>query len=192
MPDVHRACRIPRDQRGATAVEFAITMPILVMVLLGIVTAGLSYTHGVGLANAVREGARFGATGDSTSASWASDVAARTRTTQFDDSASAGSSMTSVCVQLWKYTGPGTNAGSAVKSTCSAGASTPAPGAPALTMPGKDSYPVVPAQPTTGTAGTCVVRVLAARKYSIVLGVVPGFAGTMKRGSVARYERTTC
>ncbi len=50
------------DERGAVAVEFALVLPVLVMLLLGITTAGLSYSHAIGLTNAVREGSRFGAT----------------------------------------------------------------------------------------------------------------------------------
>ena len=54
------------DERGAVAVEFALVLPLLVMLLLGIATTGLSYTHAIGVTNAVREGARFGATADAT------------------------------------------------------------------------------------------------------------------------------
>jgi Flp pilus assembly protein TadG len=175
-----------RTEYGAAAVEFALVLPVVVMLLLGIVTGGLAYSNGIGLSNAVREGARFGATGDSASATWASDVIARVRATQFDDDTVIANSKTSVCVQLWKYSGVGSNAGTEVKAACSLGGS---PDAPPLAMPAKDSAPNIP--PST-TAATCVVRVYAARKYEITLGVFPSLPGTMNRGSVARYERTTC
>ncbi len=39
----HAACR--PQQRGAVAVEFALVLPILVMLLLGTVTAGVAYSR---------------------------------------------------------------------------------------------------------------------------------------------------
>ena len=126
--------------------EFALIFPILVMLLAGITTAGLSYTHAIGLTNAVREGARFGATADTSSGTWAADVASRVRRTQFDDSATAASSGTSICVDLLMWSGtawvastvPGT-------STCSNPAAAPSLGSSAA-----------PAAPTSTTVGLCV------------------------------------
>lgn len=166
-------------ERGSAAVEFALVVPVLVMLLLGIVTGGIVYSRAIALTDAVRESARFGATGDATTpATWAADVIARERSTQIDDSTQT----TAVCVQLWKSTGPTT--GSAVASACDQGSF----GTPTLT----DSDPAMPAPPTGLTAGTCVVRVVTARKYQIVLAPFPSIDGTMKRGAVARYERSTC
>jgi Flp pilus assembly protein TadG len=51
------------------AVEFALVFPLLVMLLFGIITAGISFAHSLGLTNAVREGARFGAISDASPAS---------------------------------------------------------------------------------------------------------------------------
>lgn len=48
--------------RGASAVEFAILLPLFVMFALGIVTGGQAYATKIGLTQAAREGARFGAT----------------------------------------------------------------------------------------------------------------------------------
>jgi Flp pilus assembly protein TadG len=170
----------PRHARGVVAVEFALVMPLLVMLLLGIVTAGLTYSQGISLSNAVREGARFGATGDATApATWSTDVVSRVRMTQGDDTASG----TAICVQLWKASSTG---GAAVlnSTTCDQGTF----GSPALSA-SDASFPVAP---TAVPANTCIVQILAARKYSILLGVFPSLTGTMKRGAVARYERTTC
>ena len=61
------------------------------MMLLGTITGGLAYTRSIGLTNAVREGARFGATGDIASATWSPDVIDRVRETQFDDEIDRGS-----------------------------------------------------------------------------------------------------
>lgn len=85
-----------RTERGAVAVEFALVLPLLVMLLLGVTTSGLSYSNALGVTNAVREGARFGATADATSTTWAADVISRVRATQFDDPAAE----TAVCAQL--------------------------------------------------------------------------------------------
>lgn len=162
-----------RDQRGAAAVELALVLPLLVMLLIGTVTTGLSYSRAIGITNAVREGARFGATGESTSSTWADDVIARTRETQFDDLTTPYE--TSICVELYKEgTGPVTG-----KTACSSGA------AP---TPSSTDYPSVPAGLPTGA---CIVRVVAARKYQIN-AVLASWDRVMKRGSVARYERDTC
>lgn len=168
----------PRRERGSVAVEFALIVPILTMLLLGITTAGITYSHGIAVANAVREGARFGATGDATvPGTWAGDLITRVRAMEFDDTGN-----TAVCVQLWKGTAA---AGSAVPNStmCDQGTYD----APALST-ADASFPAVPSSGLTSAA--CVVRVLAARKYVITLGVFPSLSGTLKRGSVARYERT--
>jgi Flp pilus assembly protein TadG len=148
-----------RSQRGAAAVEFALVVPILVMLLFGITTAGLSYSHAIGVTNAVREGARFGATA-ATNASWASDVVSRVRATQFDDSTDPALSTTAVCVQLYKVgTGPSAIAGT---STCSTSVHTP-------------PLDTASAPSVTGIAsGTCVVRTWAARYFQISLVVDSG------------------
>lgn len=164
-----------RSERGAAALEFALVLPVVVMLVLGAVTGGLAYSKAIGVQNAVREGARFGATANN-SATWAADVVSRVRATQFDDGTTTATSSTSVCVQL--LTAPAT----VLRSQCSIGAD----GGPALAMPATTAYPAVPA----GTAaGTCLVRVVAARDFEINL-VVASFGSTLKRGAVAQYERT--
>jgi hypothetical protein len=150
------------------------------MLLMGIVTGGLTYSRGIALTDAVRETARFGATGDATTpATWANDVIAQERTTQIDDSGSS----TAVCVQLWKGTAA---AGAAVANSTSCDQGTF--GTPALAVTDTD----FPAVPSSVVAGTCVVRILAARKWTITIPPFPSVSGTMKRGAVARYERSSC
>ena len=57
---MHFPLRVPSRERGATIVEFGLLAPLLVAVLFGLVEFGLAmYTKGL-LANAAREGARFG------------------------------------------------------------------------------------------------------------------------------------
>ena len=166
--------RRSRNQRGAVAVEFALVLPVLVMLLLGVTTTGISYSHAIGATNAVREGSRFGATADaSTPATWASDVIKRVRGTQFDDPTSE----TAVCVQLWKK-GTGSLGGS-----CSQGTVTPN-----LTLPTTET--ARPSVPTQLATEACVVSVLAARVFTINIAIAPAWGRVNVNSSVARYERT--
>ena len=68
----------PRRDRGAVVVEFALVLPILVALLLGVTTAGLAYNKKLNMTYATREGARFGATVPPSqswsSGTWASNV----------------------------------------------------------------------------------------------------------------------
>ena len=50
-----------RGQRGQTMVEFAIVLPIFLLLLLGIAQGGVAFNHYVQLTDATRAGARFGA-----------------------------------------------------------------------------------------------------------------------------------
>jgi len=50
--------RIRRDDRGAVMVEFAIVLPVLLLILLGIVEFGRAYNAQVSIQAAAREGAR--------------------------------------------------------------------------------------------------------------------------------------
>jgi Flp pilus assembly protein TadG len=152
-------------------------LPILVIVVLGIVTGGMSYSNAIGVQNAVREGARFGATGDVTQLTWTSDVIARVRSTQFDDGTTAADSGTSVCVQLFKA--PSTVS----KWECSIGQDD----GPVITVPATASHD--PAVPANLAPGACVVRVLAARKFTINGGLT-SWSGSIVRGSTAMYERS--
>ena len=49
-----------RGERGASAVEFALVVPVLVALLLGIVDYGIIFTDSVSTRNGVREAARKG------------------------------------------------------------------------------------------------------------------------------------
>jgi Flp pilus assembly protein TadG len=151
-------------ERGAVAVEFALVLPLLVMLLMGIITGGLAYSNSIGLANAVREGARFGATGEVDSGTWAADVIERTRDTQFDDLGTPPE--TTVCVQVI--------GGGSIGWQCDAGTGNP---------------PAPPTSLPTPPAGTCVVVVVASRPYRLNF-VFGRFDGDLVRQSVARYERS--
>ena len=51
-----------RDDRGASLVELAFALPLLIMLLVGMVSAGIAYNHQLSLTHAAREGGRYGAT----------------------------------------------------------------------------------------------------------------------------------
>lgn len=48
------------DQRGVALVEFAIALPVLAILVMGVVDLGRAYALSSRLSNAAREGARFG------------------------------------------------------------------------------------------------------------------------------------
>jgi len=51
-----------QKERGSALVEFAIILPMVLMLAFGIMTAGMTYNHKIDLTHAAREGARYGAT----------------------------------------------------------------------------------------------------------------------------------
>ena len=52
---------LKRDERGAAIVEMALVLPLFMALLLGIFTGGSAYFQKISLVDAVREGARYGA-----------------------------------------------------------------------------------------------------------------------------------
>ena len=54
--------------RGQSLVEFAIILPVFLMIAFGTIDFGLAFDASIGVSNAAREGARLGATQPSTSA----------------------------------------------------------------------------------------------------------------------------
>lgn len=66
-----------KDERGASAVEFAIVMSILLMFVFGTIQFGIAYNRDQGLKHAAREGARIAAVGGTED-----EVAARVRAAQ--------------------------------------------------------------------------------------------------------------
>jgi len=51
-----------RGNRGAALVELAIALPLLIMLLVGMVSAGIAYNHQLALTHSAREGGRYAAT----------------------------------------------------------------------------------------------------------------------------------
>lgn len=164
-----RAVSRGRGERGAAAVEFALVLPLLLTILFGSITAGISYSNSIGLQNAVREGSRFGAT-TVAGGSWGSDVTTRTGQLQFDDPGAESA----ICAQL-------VEAPATVKQTHCIGDETI-----------QDQLLADPPAVPTAAAGACMVQVWAGRPYSIVTAIVPSVDGVMVRKSVALYEGLTC
>ncbi len=165
MPRQTQPRRGRRGERGAVAVEFALVLIPLVMLLFGTLTGGLAYFQKISIADAVREAARFGATADvATTSNWADAVRSRavSRATGVLDPAPAPDNP-SVCVQLYK--------GGSVTTTAGECANAPTP-------------------PSSAVAGTgCVVRVYASRPARLDIGV-HSWPLTLKQDAFARYERT--
>lgn len=66
------------DERGASLVELAFALPLLIMLLVGMVSAGIAYNHQLSLTHAAREGGRYAATLPVTDmTSWLDEVAAQ-------------------------------------------------------------------------------------------------------------------
>lgn len=61
MLSVHGVRRRAVDDSGAAAVEFALVMPLLVILVFGIFEFGISFAQQLSLSNAARQGARFAA-----------------------------------------------------------------------------------------------------------------------------------
>jgi Flp pilus assembly protein TadG len=50
--------RRKRDDEGASAVELALVMPVLLLILFGIIEFGLAFSRNIAITNAAHEGAR--------------------------------------------------------------------------------------------------------------------------------------
>ena len=140
-------------------VEFAILAPLLFALVFGTITGGLALSRKNSMTNAVREGARFGATVPE-SLTWADSV--RDRSVSL-----AGGDLTNaqVCVELTLGTG------------------TRVTGTPA-TCP----FTGIPAIPAGVGPDECVVRVWAQRT-SELQAVFFTRDLTLKASAVARFER---
>jgi Flp pilus assembly protein TadG len=98
--------RRQNGERGAALVEFALIMPLLFALILGMFSGGIAYNRKITLTDAAREGARFGATmmvpapGPSNPAAvdqWRSQVVSRIREIAGGELSTADST---ICVEL--------------------------------------------------------------------------------------------
>jgi Flp pilus assembly pilin Flp len=151
-----------RNQRGASAVEFALVAPLLLVLLFGTVSAGLTYSDHVATTNAAREGARYGAAADGLS-TWGASVQTRVKQVYFN---AAGITPTDnqVCAKLIKA--DGTVIASDPGTACGAEPSLP-----------------------TMLSGSCAVKVWMSKPGVIRMGVFPDLHLTLHAESVAFYGR---
>jgi Flp pilus assembly protein TadG len=155
-------------ERGAVAVEFAIVLPLLVMLLLGVTTTGLTYSDHLAISNAAREGSRFGAAVafvQATPSTWANSVQTRVQQAYYNSGSSLAGSQ--VCVELVDNSGTVLAVPTTQGTSCGTG----------------------PASPTGMTSGTCVVKVWIQKPGSINLGVFALPAFNISARSVAYYGR---
>ena len=148
-------------------VEFALILPIVVSLLMGMVTAGLAYNKKIALTDAVRGAARYGAT-LSDSSTFAASV--RDRLVQL----SAGE-LTSgdVCVELVRAGSPNTVTRSWYASASNSSCPT--------------QFGTGPTTPAV-TTGNCVVKVWA-MKTAKLQAVLVNSDLELKAGSVSGFER---
>ena len=156
-----------RPENGAVAVEFALVVPILMMVFFGMITFGLTYNDNLSISNAAREGARLGAALDYTPgpAAWATSVQTRVAQVYFNDMSSITANQ--ICVDLRDSTG------------------TLVPNAQALGTGCASATP--PTLPTGMVSGTCAVRVWIAKPARLSWLLVPDKVFNLKAGAVANY-----
>jgi Flp pilus assembly pilin Flp len=156
-----------RDESGAVAVEFALILPILVMLLLGVTTTGMAYSDHLSITNAAREGARFGsAIGYNASATvWGDSVQSRVQQVYYN----AGSTLSpnQICVEL--YNSAGTEIGRPTT---------------------QGSCGTEPSTPSSVPTSSCYVKVWVRKPATINLGVfsIPSF--NIYARSVSFYQRT--
>jgi Flp pilus assembly protein TadG len=153
-----------RSERGASAVEFALVVPLMILLLIGTVSTGLNYSDHLALTNAAREGARYGAAADASVGGWATSIQTRVQQVYFN---AAGTAPTDnqVCVKL--ITAGGT----------------------ILATDGGSGCGTQPALPTMST-GSCAVVVWMSKPTVVELGVLPSIHVTLRAQSVAFYGRT--
>lgn len=114
--------RRPRGDDGAAAVEFALLLPLFLMMCFGTISGGIVFNDKLALSQGVREGARYGATlpGTPTNAATATTFLSAVRSSARDSaSGQLGTSASTFCVgfipatssaQTWYMTDTATSA----------------------------------------------------------------------------------
>lgn len=168
-----------RSQDGAVAVEFALILPVLVMLMFGVITAAMTFSDSLALKNAVREASRFGATtldpDPAVDADWAQAVVSRAQSVYFNSSRPLQTSQ--VCAALVKHSGAASPDGSDTLIDFTSGCD------PHATLgPGPDT-------PAGVLDGECVVKVWAMKPGEISLLVVGSYEIDLYSHAVSLYER---
>lgn len=156
--------------RGASLVEFALVLPILGALLLGIVTGGFALATKNSMTNAVREASRLGATLPEGAGwdPWASAVKDRAVEVAGDDLEAD-----EICVQMVSVgAGGDTVEGQWPAAGCTLSAA-------------------APSTPANVAVGTCVVKVWARGKAELN-ALVFTQSLTLDADAVSLYERTDC
>lgn len=164
-------CRKTRQggaERGAALVEFAIIAPLVFALLIGMFSGGMALSRKNSMTNAVREGARLGATlPDNTS--WVDST--RGRVVQL---ASGDLTASQVCVKLAKKVAP--------QTTNTSGSDT-------VLRSSTCTLPSALEPSTAGVeVGTCVVKVWSSRQSPLQV-VFFSRSLTLDAASITRYER---
>src|SRR5215470_9165028 len=60
MPTGLRAAKRRHEERGASAVEFALVVPFLLLIVFGIIVYGMVFAQSLSLSNSARQAARSG------------------------------------------------------------------------------------------------------------------------------------
>jgi len=81
------------DERGAAAVEFALVLPVLAMLVFGVISFAVIFAQQLSLGNAARQGARFGVVGNRTCA----EIMAETK--QASETIALGAAQVTVLVE---------------------------------------------------------------------------------------------
>jgi hypothetical protein len=162
------------------AVEFALVLPLLVMLMLGVTTMGLTYSDHLSVTNAVRESARLGSAVDfvtSTSgpspcpscspAAWGNAVQSRVVQTYANSGSTIAPSQ--ICARLVDASGADLAHPSTQGTACG-------------TEPGI---------PSGLATGTCVVKVWVRKPATVVLGILPDINFNVSAQSVSIYGRNT-
>ncbi len=85
-------------ERGAAAVEFALVLPVLVMIMMGIIDFGMVTNAQAIVANAARDGARAASMGANSSTSCVAAVKAASTLLGFSNTGNCATSVPSVTV----------------------------------------------------------------------------------------------
>jgi Flp pilus assembly protein TadG len=147
------------------AVELALVLPVLVMLLFGIITTGLAYNDHIAVSNAAREGGRLGSALDYSAnpSSWASSVQSRVQQVYFNAASALPTS--DICVALVASDGTVLASTSGYATDCG----------------------TVPSSPATMASGSCVVKVWVTKPAQISLVITPDMDFNIGAQSVSYY-----